>query len=287
MSATPLTLYSVKGSGLLNSEIDGNAVALANQIDSRTGTVGPLSFRNRIINGNFAINQRVVSGTVTLAAGAYGHDRWKAGAAGCTYTFAASGIDTVITITAGSLQQVVESIYIEGGIYALGHEGTAQARIGINGAAPSGAYTAATKAAPIVTGANAAQAVTVEFSTGTVSRVQLEQTLTAAPAMTAFERRLDELRYAQRYYEIVNAQLAPIVVYAAGYASTVPAQFKVTKRSGGYTVLLLSNSAQTVTVSGVYNFYPTIDSCGIVLTTPSAVGTVGSYTYQLAINNEL
>jgi hypothetical protein len=138
--------------------------------------------RNCVINGNFAVNQRSVSGTVTLAAGAYGHDRWKAGASGCTYTFATSGIDTVITITAGSLMQVIEGHNIEGGVYRLSQAGTAQARIGVNGSAPSGSYAAAPLSSSTAT---ANQNVTVEFSTGTVSKVQLQ----AGAQATAFERR--------------------------------------------------------------------------------------------------
>ena len=51
---------------------------------------------NRIINGNFAINQRLLcfghgaSANPTVANG-YGHDRWKAGVGGCTYTFGCCG----------------------------------------------------------------------------------------------------------------------------------------------------------------------------------------------------
>ena len=67
-------------------------------------------FKNRIINGQLNINQRGVSGTVTLAAGAYGHDRFKGGASGCTYTFATSGNVTTLTISAGSLIQVIEGL---------------------------------------------------------------------------------------------------------------------------------------------------------------------------------
>jgi hypothetical protein len=165
---------------------------------------GPLAgTRNRLINGNFAINQRGVSGTVTLAAGAYGHDRWKAGASGCTYTFAASGNDTGITITAGSLQQVVEGVNVESAQYTLNNGGgTAQMRIGINGAAPSGAYSDG----PITTATvTAGQNITVEFSTGTVGKVQLERGTTAS----YFERRLYgmELALCQRYYEKGNVAL--------------------------------------------------------------------------------
>ena len=51
---------------------------------------GTSLIKNKIINGNFDINQRAVSGTVSLAAGEYGHDRFKGGAGGATYTFATS-----------------------------------------------------------------------------------------------------------------------------------------------------------------------------------------------------
>lgn len=176
--------------------------------------------RNRLINGNFAINQRAVSGTVTLAAGAYGHDRWKAGAGGCTYTFAASGADTVITITAGSLMQVVEDRNVEGGQYTLNNGGgSAQMRAAINGAATSGAYASG----PITTAsATANQAVTVEFSTGTVGKVQLEPGTTATP----FERRFyqGELMLCQRYAEPIN-----LIMQTAG--NTSYGYWKVTKRA--------------------------------------------------------
>jgi hypothetical protein len=139
--------------------------------------------RNRIINGNFAVNQRAVSGTVTLGAGAYGHDRWKAGASGCTYTFNANGI---VTITAGSLMQVVEGANVEGGQYTLNNGGgTAQMRVAINSAAPSGAYANG----PLITSAaTAGQNITVEFTTGTVGLVQLEPGTTPRSSSGASSR---------------------------------------------------------------------------------------------------
>lgn len=192
---------------------------------------GPLAgMRNRIINGNFSINQRAVSGTVTLAAGAYGHDRWKAGASGCTYTFATSGNDTTITISAGSLMQVVEDKNIEGGVYALSHSGTAQARIAVNGAATSGSYATASLAAPLLSAsATGGQQVTVEFSTGTVSKVQFEPGTVA----TSFERRDygDELRRCQRYYEVGKLGVIASIGRPTDGVAVYGISFKVEKRA--------------------------------------------------------
>lgn len=184
-------------------------------VTSSIGTDGTLSFRNRLHNGSFRINQRGVSGTVTLAAGVYGHDRWKAGAAGCQYTFAASGNGYVITINSGSLMSVVDGADMEGGTYALSNRGTAQARIAVNGAATSGSYAAATSSAPLLSAsATGGQNVTVEFTIGTLDRVQMEPGTVA----TTFERRPIgvELALCQRYLWRLSAggyafmQIAPL-----------------------------------------------------------------------------
>lgn len=189
---------SVQVGGQEAMRLTPNGVVVASQ------NGGPIAGnRNRIHNGNFVINQRQFLGTsAAYGAGAYVLDRWKAGAAGVTMSWAVTGADVVVTITAGSLMQIVEDLNIEGGVYALSHAGTAQARIGINGSAPSGAYASATRAAPVVTAsATGKQTVTVEFSTGTVSLVQLEPVDPANPKATPFERRFysDELIRCQRY----------------------------------------------------------------------------------------
>jgi hypothetical protein len=118
--------------------------------------------RQAIINSNFAVNQMAVSGTVILAAGAYGHDMWKAGASGCTYTFATTLNITTITITAGSLIQVVEGINLYSGTYTLSWIGTAQGKIG------AGSYGATGITGTAVGGTN----LSIEFNTGTLSKVQ-------------------------------------------------------------------------------------------------------------------
>ena len=163
-------------------------------------------FRNRLRNGAFGINQRVVSGTVAITAGAYGHDGVKAGSSGATYTFTTSGLDTTLTITAGSLVLPIEANLIEGGSYILSQAGTAQARVWQGtGYAGSGSYAAVPLA---VTGMSANTQTNVEFSTGTVLRPQFEPGITA----TSFERRAFgiELILCQRYFQkSYNIAIAP------------------------------------------------------------------------------
>lgn len=157
------------------------------QSDAASGLIPTGGFKNLLINGKFSINQRSVSGTVTLAAGAYGHDRWKAGAGGCTYTFATTAGVTTITITAGTLMQVIEGNNLRSGTYALGWNGTATGRIA------AGGYAASPVTGTVTGGTN----LSIEFGTGTVSLPQLEE----GSNPTRFENRpaAIELLMCQRY----------------------------------------------------------------------------------------
>jgi hypothetical protein len=161
---------------------------------------GAIGVKNAIINGNFGINQRGVSGTVTLAAGAYGHDRFKAGASGCTYTFATSNNITTLTISAGSLIQVIEGNNLFTGTYTLSWTGTAQGKIG------AGSFAASGVTGSVTGGSN----LNIEFNTGTLSLVQFEQGSVATP----FERRPygTELALCQRYgVELANGSTLVVV----------------------------------------------------------------------------
>jgi hypothetical protein len=148
-----------------------------------TGTAAELNalsdfgqtFKNVIRNPRFLINQREVSGSVVLAADDGGHDCWKGGAAGCTYTFAASGGYTTLTISAGTLVQIIEGDDLVTETYTLTWTGTAQASI------DGGAYGDSGMTASVTAGTN----VAIEFDTGTVGKVQFERGTTG----TAFEVR--------------------------------------------------------------------------------------------------
>jgi hypothetical protein len=138
---------------------------------------------NLVTNPLFVMNARgYVSGTAT-AAGVYMHERWKAGASGCTYSFVASVPETTVTISAGSLQQVIPAPWVYGGSYILTWAGTAQARV--NG----GAYAAS----PIsLSGLAAATAITIEFGAGTLVEAYLKRT-NANAIPTPFPRRSPEM----------------------------------------------------------------------------------------------
>lgn len=230
---------------------DGTTWREAINIDNSTGKVSfpsgaalqpsLLTFRNRLHNAMFTVNQRRVSGTVMLAAGAYGHDRWKAGAAGCTYAFATSGNGITLTITAGSLKQVVENFNVEGGAYYLSWTGTAQGRVDTGAFAASGL---------LATGIAGGLPVTVEFGVGTLSMPQFEPQQMGQTGATIFEQRplSFELALCQRYYfrrwnNVGNsstiALLARVGVYTTG-------------RLFGFPVPL--RAVPTVKISGIADF---------------------------------
>lgn len=197
----------------VNAVVNTGSVIENGFIDSELNTS-----KNKIINGAFNINQRVVSGTVILSPGQYGHDRFKGGASGCTYTFASSGGVTTITISAGSLVQVIEGINLETGTYALSWEGTSQGKIGAGSFSNSGVTGSVTGGADL----------NIEFNTGTLSKIQLEEGLVA----TTFEKRLYglELMLCRRYYED-SGGIQNYTTYASGAGyGVVDIQFKVKKR---------------------------------------------------------
>ena len=243
-----------------------------------------VGFRNRIINGSFVINQRAVAGSVVLAAGAFGHDRAKAGAAGCTYTFVASGIDTILTITAGTLIFPIENLMIEGGIYSLSQAGTAQARVWQGtGTTGSGAYASA----PIQVGAlSAATQTNVEFSIGTILRPQFEPGL----YVTAFERRPPsvELALCQRYFAKTFPQaVAPIDnsgSYGGGIGVSVTANASFWTGTWAFPVTMRANPVINTYnwSSGTAGYWK--DTGGTTLSQPLAYA-VGDRSVMVALNN--
>lgn len=173
--------------------------------------------KNKIINPRLTINQLGVSGTVTLSAGNYGHDGFKAGASGCTYTFstASNGV-TTLNISAGSLQQIVEAAAIDPGNYVLSWSGTSQARINAGGYGVTGAVGA------VLDGTSN---VTVEWNTGTLAMPQLER-----GRVTPFSSRHPAIEHliCERYIQVLGA------LVAAGFNTTTAlagAEFRTVMRA--------------------------------------------------------
>jgi hypothetical protein len=178
--------------------------------------------KNYIVNGAMQINQgSYVSGTV-LAASAYGHDQWKAGASGGDYSFTQSTGSTTITIAAGkSLIQPIEDVRVTGGgNYVLAWTGTAQARAGVNTLTPLGAYAASPL---LITGQTDGTVMSVEFNTGTLSNVGLYEG-TVAPTFQVPDY-ASELALCKRYWQRIQPD-------ARFYAAAAGANFMYTYFGG-------------------------------------------------------
>lgn len=237
-------------------------------IDGTNGVSTPntFAFKNRIIDGGFTINQRGYTSGTSLSSGSYGHDRWKGGASGGTYTFtqASTGVNTTITITAGSIIQVIEGANLpEGGTYVLSWTGTAQGKIG------SGSFGASGITGTITAGTN----TNIEFNTGTCGNVQLEVGSTA----TSFDYRPfgTELALCQRYYYQITAGGSAYTQFGAGRA------FSTTAGNGIVPFPMPMRTAPTFAFLGVvgnYDFAPTAIASGAVPASNTHM-TVG-YTFS-------
>lgn len=166
------------------------------QIDKWNGA------RNLAINGDWRVNQRAFAGGA-LAAGVYGHDRWRADAGGANYTVS----NRVATIASGVLQQVIEGATITTGDHVINWEGSSPCTI--DGVAKAKGDTVAL---------TADTNCIMRFGVGTVGKIQLE--MGAVP--TAFEERHIGIestlcrRYYNSFYSIISSPVTGSV-YTATY----------------------------------------------------------------------
>ena len=273
----PLSGGTLTGDLILNADPTvGLGAATKDYVDANIGGIGGGGGggvgENLIINGNFAINQRAyVSGTALPAVptimNGYGHDRWKAGAGGCTYTFAAVIPDTTVTITAGTLTQIIEAGVIDGGPYTLSWAGTAQARV--YQGAPTGAYAASPLTPPALTlGAN----TIVEFNTGTITRVKFESGAAATPFNRLSMARC--MTDCQRYYQIGTLYCDGLYATNAGNAIYFSNTCPVPPRTGATaTMTIVRNTSTNLGATPSLNHDPPPGNMFYVNASATAVGT--------------
>jgi hypothetical protein len=212
--------------------------------------------KNAIINGGFTVNQRVYVSAATLATTVYGHDRWKAGAAGGDYSFTQLANNTQITIASGkTLIQVVEDKNVVGGTYTLSWEGTAQGRYAINSVTPAGSYVDS----PItIIGQTAGTVMSVEFDAGTLGKVQLELGSTATNFV--YRQFQDELALCQRYYcksYNIDVGLATVTNVGASQLGT----YSTDQNSNPMSHTFVVNMRTTPTLVGYSPHAGTISKC--------------------------
>lgn len=209
--------------------------------DIATGVIPSVGFKNKLINAQGMINQRgYSSGAATSGANQYTLDRWRVVTSGQNLAYSGTGIFRVMTAPAGGVEQVIESLYMEGGSYFLSWVGTATATVNGTAVANGGSIS-------LPAGTNA----TVRFTSGTFSLPQLE-----IGRVTPFEYlpiEVNELR-CMRYFEASQGNMSFTQPGNSGAVpQRLPVNYKVTKRSApSVTVTVGSGSASFA--SGNANF---------------------------------
>ena len=200
----PNTTVTVQNtSGALDSGLSLVSYGIVSVLDTSLPVPYP-PMRSLVVNGNFAVNQRVYgSGAATTTANQVTLDRWRVVVSGQNLTFGAAAPDRVVTCPAGGLEQIIEAGWVAGGVYVLSWEGTATGTV--NGVAvSSGTQTG-------ILPANTA--VTLRLSGGTAGKVQFESTYA-----TPYERRPPGLELALCQRDARKSYSAAVVLGAASLA---------------------------------------------------------------------
>lgn len=238
-----------------------------------------LSFKNRLINGDFAINQRAFAGGA-LAAGVYGFDRWKAGTGGCNVSLSGG----VLTHTSGPLVQVMEAPGLASTTVTVSVEDpSGSISVDVDGATGTITAGAGRRGVSIAVPSGSTGNVTLTLTaTGvTYKRVQLEVGATA----TAFDVRHPAivLQLCQRYYQVISTTSGSAFILAAVYSTTraigflyLPVSMRATpagSSTGALAFVSGGGSGGAPTLSAVSNQIIAV----IVPITTVSIGTAGYF----------
>ena len=209
------------------------------------------ALRNKILNANFAGNTRQVSGSIVLTAGAFGHDMWLAGAAGCSLSVTAG----LATITAGAYKTVVDGASIgPTGNHVLSWTGTAQASV--NGGA--------SQSSPIVISLTAGANVSIQFGIGTLGMPQLERgtVATAAVQLPPELQRFALNYYVKNEYVLIGGSNSRLWLSARSSSSVFRAETSVGSMRVVPSVTLQNNtSVEYLNASSVWTATSITGSC--------------------------
>jgi hypothetical protein len=219
---------------------------------------GPLAgFRNRLINGDFQINQRAFAGGA-LAAGIYGFDRWKAGAGGAAISLGGK----TLTLTSGSIVQIMEAPDLAGAQVTVSVEDLTTRDLTITLAA-SGSGSGSVSGDIVQGTGRCGVALTIPATaTGNISleiapksggagaptfrKVQVEPGAFATPfefRPAATEKALAQRYYCEIYGPALNADFAPSAVINEFVTGAFPSPMRATPTATLASVSLSLNVA--------------------------------------------
>ncbi|RDD63491.1 hypothetical protein [Ferruginivarius sediminum] len=205
--------------GFVDPVLDRADAGALDGVDALNG--GPLAgMRNRLINGDFRINQRGFGGG-WLAAGAYGYDRWAAGPDGADVTAGPGGL---VTLRGGSVVQPMEAPELAGQTVTVSvEEPSADLDVSVAGMTRRVVAGYGRRGASFELPRTVTETVHVELAVAgepaTFRRVQLEPGRVATPFEHRF--RATEEALCQRYYFLRAGDTA---LYAGMTAETADAR---------------------------------------------------------------
>lgn len=197
---------------------------------------------NRLMNASFWVNQRVFAGGA-LAAGAYGHDRWKAGESGCDYSVS----EGEIALSSGALVQVMEAPGLAGHVITVSVENPS-AELAVDAGGAGGVITAGSgrRGVSLTVPESATEHVALTLSANQAGAASFAcPKLETGDGWTAFEPRAfaEELSLCERYYQKSFEYAVPpgdvdannfrpaMTAYSSAYANTQWIEFTTRMRA--------------------------------------------------------
>lgn len=225
-------------------------------------------YRNTLINSLFWMSQHVGStSSGTITAGVFFRDRWKAGSTGLTYSIS----NSVLTITAGSAQQIVQGRNLPySGQYTLSWTGTATAIVNGTAVTNGGQVT-------LVGYFNA----TIQFNAGTVFQPQFEY----SPVRTQYEVRPGDVermlcyQYFQKSYNdlVVQGTITDVGIVHTIAVSTI----NLDSSTVHFPIPMRGTPSISVYNPSFLNTAASVQNIDTGIATPFVMGDIGEKSFVI------